>query len=132
LSILHWQLTYDYSVLKSGTGGQPLQPAQRFWQIKQLGMTSPDSASVPITCDNPKVISCAFSEHGAPVVHLVNNGAARTATASGLPASLKEMRVLVTDSHRGMQETGRVPVVRGTVQVPLDAMSLTSLSANLN
>jgi O-glycosyl hydrolase len=130
LSILHWQLTYDYSVLKGGTGGQPLQPAQRFWQIKQLGMTAPDSASVPITCDNPKIVSCAFTDHGASVVHLVNNGAARTATVSGLPASVKEMRVFVTDSRRGMQETGRVPVAQGTVQVPLDAMSFTSLAGN--
>ncbi len=130
LSILHWQLTYDYSVLKGGTGGQPLQPAQRFWQIKQLGMTAPDSASVPITCDNPKVISCAFVDHGRPVVHLVNNGAPRTATVSGLPAGVKEMRVFVTDSRRGMVETGRVPVAQGTVQLPLDAMSFTSLIGN--
>ena len=130
LSILHWQLTYDYSVLKGGTGGQPLQPAQRFWQIKQLGMTAADSIAVPITCDNPKVVSCAFTDHGASVVHLVNNGAARTATVSGLPASVKEMRVFVTDSHRGMKETGRVPVVKGAVQLPLDAMSFTSLTGN--
>ena len=128
LSILHWQLTYDYSVLKGGTGGQPLQPAQRFWQIKQLGMTSPDSASVPITSDNPKNISCAFADHGSVVVHLVNNGAARTATISGLPTGVKELRVLVTDNRRGMEETKRVPVVRGAVQLPLDAMSFTSLA----
>jgi hypothetical protein len=107
-----------------------LQPAQRFWQIKQLGMTAPDSASVAITCDNPKVSSCAFADHGTPVVHLVNNGAPRTATVSGLPAGVKEMRVFVTDSRRGMKETGRVPVAQGAVQLPLDAMSFTSLTGN--
>jgi hypothetical protein len=64
------------------------------------------------------------------VVHLVNNGARRTATVSGLPASLKEVRVFVTDSRRGMQDTGRVPVAQGTVEVPLDALSLTSLVGN--
>jgi hypothetical protein len=130
LSILHWQFTADYSVLTGGTSDQPLQPAQRFWQIKQLGMTAPDSTSVPITCNNTKVVSCAFTDHGVPVVHLVNNGAARTATVSGLPAGVKEMRVFVTDGRRGMQETGRVPVVQGTVQLPLDAMSFTSLAGN--
>jgi hypothetical protein len=128
LSILHWQLTADYSILTGGTGGQPLQPARRFWDIKQLGMTAADAASVPITCDNPKVVSCAFVDHGACVVHLVNNGAARTAIVSGLPADVKEMRVLVTDSRRGMQETGRVPVAQGMVQLPLDSMSFTSLT----
>ncbi len=129
LSILHWQLTADYSVLTGGRGGRPLQPAQRFWQIKQLGMTTADSSAVPITCDHPKVVSCAFTDHGVYVVHLVNNGAARTATVSGLPAGVKEVRVLVTDSRRGMQETGRVPVVQGTMQVPLDSMSFTTLAA---
>ena len=128
LSILHWQFTADYSILTGGNGGRPLQPAQRFWQIKQLGMTSPDSASVPITSDNPKIISCAFADHGSVVVHLVNNGAARTATISGLPTGVKELRVLVTDNRRGMEETKRVPVVRGAVQLPLDAMSFTSLA----
>jgi hypothetical protein len=130
LSILHWQFTADYSILTSGTGGRPLQPAQRFWEIKQLGMTAADSTAVPVTCDNPKVVSCAFADHGTYVVHLVNNGAARTATVSGLPAGVKEMRVFVTDSRRGMQETGRVPVVQGTVQLPLDGMSFTSLAGN--
>ncbi|MGO9110290.1 MAG: hypothetical protein ACLP9L_13780 [Thermoguttaceae bacterium] len=130
LSILHWQYTADYSILTGGRNGQPLQPAQRFWDIKQLGMTAPDSAAVPITCDNPKVISCAFADHGGYVVHLVNNGAARTATVSGLPAGVKEVRVIVTDSRRGMLETGRVPVVQGTVPVPLDSMSFTSLAGN--
>jgi hypothetical protein len=91
-------------------------------------MTSPDSASVPITSDNPKIISCAFADHGSVVVHLVNNGAARTATISGLPTGVKELRVLVTDNRRGMEETKRVPVVRGAVQLPLDAMSFTSLA----
>jgi O-glycosyl hydrolase len=127
LSILHWQFTADYSVLKGGGGGQPLGPAPRFWQIKQLGMTAPGAVSVPVTCDNPKVVSCAFADRGACVVHLVNNGAARSATVSGLPAAVKEVRVLVTDNRRGMEETGRVPVAQGRVRLPLDAMSFTSL-----
>ena len=130
LSILHWQLTADYSILTGGYGGQSLQPAQRFWDIKQLGMTTPDSTAMPITCDNPKVISCAFMDHGACVMDLVNNGAARTATVSGLPASSKEVRVCVTDTRRGMQDAGRMPVVQGTVQLPLDGMSFTSLVGN--
>jgi hypothetical protein len=127
LSILHWQLTADYSILTGGAGGQPLQPAQRFWQIKQLGIATPGSVAMAIACDNPKVISCAYANHGACVVHIVNNGAARTATVSGLPGNIREMRLFVTDTRRGMQETGRVPVVHGTVDLPVDAMSFTSL-----
>ena len=55
---------------------------------------------------------------------------ARTATASGLSAGVKEMRVFVTDSRRRMQETGRVHVVQSTVQLPLDSMSFTSVLGN--
>jgi hypothetical protein len=130
LSILHWQFTADYSILTGGTGGQPLQPAQRFWQIKQLGMTAADSKAVPITCDCPTVSACAFADHGACVVHLVNNGAARTATISGLPDAVKEMRVIVTDARRAMQEIARASVVQGKVELPLEAMSFTSLVGN--
>jgi hypothetical protein len=130
LSILRWQLTADYSILTGGNGGRPLQPAQRFWQIKQLGMTAPDSTALPINCDHPRAIPCASADLGACVVHLVNNGAERAATVSGLPASLKEVRVFVTDSRRGMQDTGRRPAVQGTVQLPLDGMSFTGLVGN--
>jgi O-glycosyl hydrolase len=130
LSILHWQLTSDYSILTGGTGGATLAPAQRFWDIKQLGMTAAGAKAVPVTCDNSNVVSCAFDDHGTCVVHLVNNGAARTATISGLPPGVKEMRIIVTDKSRGMQETRRVPVVEGKLEVPLDAMSFTSLAGN--
>ena len=130
LSILHWQLTSDYSILTGGAGDEPLQPTQRFWDIKQLGMTAPGAKAMPVTCDNSNVVSCAFDDHGTCVVHLVNNGAARTASISGLPPSAKEMRVFVTDKSRGMQETGRKPVVQGRVEVPLDTMSFTSLAGN--
>ena len=85
---------------------------------------------MPVTCDQPKVVACAFAGRGTCVVHLVNDGAARIATISGLLAGVKEMRVFVTDSQRGMQEAACVPVVQGTVQLPLDAMSFTSVAAN--
>src|SRR6202041_590240 len=88
LSILHWQLTSDYSILTGGIGGEPLAPAQRFWDIKQLGMTAAGAKALPVTCDNSNVVSCAFDDHGTCVVHLVNNGAARTATITGLPSGV--------------------------------------------
>ena len=46
LSIMQWQLTADYSIL-TGAGifntDGPLRPTQRFWNLKQLGMTTPGS-----------------------------------------------------------------------------------------
>ncbi|MBP7935959.1 MAG: hypothetical protein KA354_15035 [Phycisphaerae bacterium] len=128
-SILHWQLTADYSVLTGGLDGRPLEPTQRFWQLKQLGMTSVGAASVPMTCDRPGVVSCAFVDRGSYVVHLVNKGAARKAGISGFPRGMGAVRVYVTDGRRGMQESGRVPVVDGKVELSLDRMSLTSVVA---
>ncbi len=129
LSILQWQFTSDYSILTGGFNGQPLGPAQRFWQIKQLGMTAPGAKALPVDCDNTNVTVCAFDDHGACAVHLVNNGPARTATITGLPPGAKEVRVFVTDAHRGMQQTNNVPIVQGKIQLPLDAMSFTTLNA---
>ena len=49
-SIVQWQLTSDYSLLAGqgiyGIEG-PLQPTQRFWNLKQLGMVSPGSFVSP-------------------------------------------------------------------------------------
>lgn len=129
LSILQWQFTSDYSILTGGFNGQPIGPAQRFWQIKQLGMTAPGAKALTVNCDNTNVTACAFDDHGVCVVHLVNNGPARTATVTGLPPEVKEARVFVTDAHRGMQQTNNVPVAEGRVQLPLDAMSFTTLNA---
>jgi O-glycosyl hydrolase len=130
LSILQWQFTSDYGILTGGFEGKPFAPAQRFWQIKQLGMTAPGAKAIPVDCDNTNVTACAFDDHGACVVHLVNNGPACAATITGLPPEAKTARVFVTDAQRGMQETNSVPVAQGKIQLPLDAMSFTTLSAS--
>jgi hypothetical protein len=129
LSILEWQLTENYSILTGGTGGQPLQPAQRFWELKQLDATPKGSQALPISCDKPAVSPCAFMDpaSGTCTVHLVNTGATRAAVITGLPANIKEMRVYVTDGTRGMKEMDRVAVSSGVAQFTLDSMSYTTL-----
>jgi hypothetical protein len=128
-SILQWQLTENYSLLTGGRNGQPLEPAQRFWQIKQLDLTPAGSNALPITCDKAAIVPCAFADSvsGTLAVHLINNGASRTATVSGFPAAVKELRVYVTDAKRGMKEEARVPVSQGVASLTLDPMSYTTL-----
>jgi len=128
-SVLEWQLTYDYSVLTDARDDQPLAPTMRFWQLKQLGTTPAGSAWLPIATDQPFVSACAFgdAQKGSIAVHLVNNGARRAATISGLPASVKALKVFVTDGRRGMQETDRVAVTHGVAQITLDNEAMTSL-----
>ena len=145
-SIFQWQLTADYSLLASvragfkpaptGTGrdggggeNQPPQPTQRFWNLKQLGSTPAGAFYLPIACDGSAVACAAFGDiaNGVYAVHLVNNGATRPVTLTGLPANLKELRVYVTDGRRGMKESDRLPVADGTVQFTLDTASYTTL-----
>ncbi|MGH7494412.1 MAG: hypothetical protein ACREOO_18730 [bacterium] len=131
-SILQWQLTADYSLLAGGGifgNEEKLRPTQRFWNLKQLAATPAGSFALPISCDHPDVTSAAFGNiaNGDYAVHVVNNGATRPATLRGLPSSLQELRLFITDSERGMKESKRVPVVNGKAQFTLDAMSFTTL-----
>ncbi len=132
-SILEWQLTSDYSLLTGGpvdgSAGQ-LRPTQRFWNLKQLASTPEGAVHLPIKTDRPDVNAMAFGNitTGAYAVHVVNSGAARRAVLTGLPAGVTGLRMWVTDSQRGMEEQGRVPVSEGTAEFMLDDTSFTTLS----
>lgn len=131
-SILQWQLTSDYSPLAGGGifgDNGPLRPTQRYWNLKQLASTPPRSFMLPVQCAKPGLNCAALGNiaAGAYTVHIVNNGASRPATLTGLPPSVKEVRVLVTDSKRGMEEVGRIPVADGRAQFTLDPMTYTTL-----
>ncbi|MFL5582940.1 MAG: hypothetical protein ACJ8AO_21445 [Gemmatimonadaceae bacterium] len=132
LSILQWQLTSDYSVLAGGgLAGDTtaLRPTQRFWNLKQLASSPAGARHLPASCGHPLVWCAAVgAPAGAVAVHLVNDGAARAATITGLPAGVRSLRRWVTDERRGMTELARVPVRGGVARVTLDAASFTTLS----
>ena len=131
-SILQWQLTADYSLLAGGgifNDNGPLRPTQRFWNLKQLASTPPNVFYLPVKCDRPGLTCTAFGDiaGGNYAVHVVNTGAARPTTLTGLPAEVKQLRVWVTDGQRGMQEGARIPVADGKAQFTLDPTSYTTL-----
>ncbi len=132
-SILQWQLTSDYSLLAGGgvfgNDKEPLRPTQRFWNLKQLAATPAGAFALPISCDAPNITSAAFGNlaNGQYAVHLVNTGATRAATLTGLPANLKELRIYVTDGARGMEEGKRISAANGKAQFTLEAVSFTTL-----
>jgi len=130
-SILEWQLTSDYSIL-SGGGDRPLQPTQRFWNLKQLGSTPAGSVAMPVVYDRPGIACAAFGyvAKGIIAVHIVNDGATRPISLSGLPDSLKELRVYITDGQRGMKELDRIPLANGTAKFMLETASFTTLIGN--
>jgi hypothetical protein len=131
-SILQWQLTSDYSVLAGGGlfgDTTPLHPTERYWNLKQLTLTPPRSFHLPVTCGRAELTCAAFGDiaQDAYAVHIVNNGASRPATLSGLPAGVRQLRIYVTDERRGMAEGARVPVANGQARFTLDPMSYTTL-----
>jgi hypothetical protein len=133
-SILHWQLTADYSLVAGGGVSYfhddgPLKPTQRFWNVKQLASTPPNVFYLPAKCDRPGLTCTAFGDIASGVysVHVVNMGAARPTTITGLPAGVKQLRVWVTDGQRGMQEGARIAVAGGKAEFQLDATSYTTL-----
>ncbi len=131
-SILQWQLTADYSILAGGGvfgDKSPLRPTQRFWNLKQLTATPAGAFALPVRCDSPGISCAAFGDiaRGIYAIHIVNNGAARTAAITGLPADLKSFRAWVSDSGRGMQQGASIPVSEREAQLDLDAASFTTL-----
>jgi hypothetical protein len=131
-SILQWQLTADYSLLTGegiyGTEGR-LRPTQRFWNLKQLGMVPAGSFIYPCKCDNEEITCAAFGDvaDGNYAVHMVNNGASRSVTLTGLPEGVREFRVYVTDKKREMDEAKRVHVTNGSATITLEGFAFTSL-----
>lgn len=132
LSILQWQLTSDYSLLKGagiyGTQG-PLAPTRRFWNVKQLASTPKDAFSLPTVCDREEINCASFGNiaRGEYAVHLVNNGAAREASIKGIPEGVSAFDVFVTDENKGMEKVQEVSVVNGTIVVKLFPASFTTL-----
>ncbi|MCD8081348.1 MAG: hypothetical protein LUF04_13405 [Bacteroides sp.] len=107
----------------------PLRPTQRFWNLKQLASTPPRSFALPVTSDQEEVNAAAFGNpaRGEYAVHLVNNGAARQATLTGLPANVSELHVYVTNKQEGMAYYGTVEVREGKVEFELPAISFVTL-----
>ncbi|UOQ69122.1 hypothetical protein [Hymenobacter volaticus] len=131
-TILQWQLTADYSPMAGGGifgDNTPLRPTQRFWNLKQFASTPENVMALPITADRPDVAAAALgnNQKGTYVVHLVNNGATRRATLTGVPATVKKLRVYTTDQARAMQKGKPVKVKKGTAQFALEAGTYTTL-----
>ena len=135
LSILQWQLTSDYSILwGAGVYGSEgiLRPTQRFWNLKQLASTPEKSFALPFTCNKEEVNCAAFGNiaSGKYTVHMVNNGAARTATIKGLPSDVKEVKAYITNEKTGMEETKVIKTSSGGLSVELPPTSFISIYTN--
>jgi hypothetical protein len=132
ISILQWQLTSNYSLLEGGgikgdTGA--LRPTQRFWNMKQLAMTPPGLFAMPIATNRPNIAVAALGDNAKQqyAIHVVNNGAARQVSLTGLPEKLKTMHRYTTTQSTGIKEGPPVTVKNGQAQFTLEAQSYVTL-----
>jgi O-glycosyl hydrolase len=135
LSILQWQLTADYSPLSGGNifgKAGPLEPTQRFWNLKQLASTPAGLNYLPVSFAAAN-ISCAAlgnKKTGIYVFHITNNGAERKVDLRGIPASVKSFKIISTGSSLSMRQGSPVTVDKGRVQFTLPAGCYTTLTSN--
>ena len=132
MTILQWQLTADYSVLAGGGiygNDEPLRPTVRYWNLMQLANTPHGLHHMPIGSDHELVTSAALGDNdeGMYAIHLVNNGATREATISGLPDGVSELRIFTTNTETDMEEGTPVQVQDGRATFTLEATSFVSL-----
>jgi len=134
VSILQWQLTADYSPLSGGGifgDNSPLKPTQRFWNLKQLASVPKGLTAVGASSDNATVSVAALSNKSGNTfsIHFVNNGPQRVTNLSGLPASIKSLRAVITDQHHAIQEKTTVDVHDGKATFTLEALAYVTLSS---
>ena len=137
LSILQWQLTTDYSPLIGGGifgNNEPLHPGQRFWNLKQLASTPAHLYAMPVNGNNNNITCAALGDNdkGIYTLHLVNNGAKRQITLTGLPASLKVIRLYVTNEKSSMKEEHLIKVEGNEIIFKVKASSYYTLVGSIH
>ena len=130
-AILQWQLTENYSVLSTDANGE-LRPTQRFFNLKQFNLAPAGATWISTDSSDPRVLATGFAKNQNYTIHLVNNGATRPVTLTGLPAQINSMDVYVTDKDRGMKKIDSIKVTNGFAQFELDQQTLTTLTNAAN
>ena len=131
-SILQWQLTADYSPLAGGGifgDNSALHPTQRFWNLKQLSSTPKDLYAMPIQSTRTDVSAAALGNNstGIYTIHLVNNGADRQATITGIPDKVQKLKVFITNQEDSVKDAGEKKVSNGQLKLKLPARSFVTL-----
>jgi O-glycosyl hydrolase len=125
-ALIYWQFTDDYGLVRVGTGGA-LEPTGRFWLMKQfVNLTPPRSEAIGTSSDQPDVLLSGFLKGDSVVVHILNTGADREASVSGLPGG--SWRTVTTTESSGYQEGSmKGDEAGGPRTIHLPARSLTTL-----
>lgn len=103
VSLLFWQYTEDYGLVRVNAD-KTLEPTGRFFLMKQFAALTPHKCEVATaTSDQPDVFITAFTKGDNAVVHILNRGAERDATITGLPKG--PWKIVTTTETEGFKES---------------------------
>jgi O-glycosyl hydrolase len=137
---LYWEFTADYGLVnaQAGTNAEDVTFTQtpRFAFARHFcNLTPLRSDALATTSDNSNVLFTAFSrasktENGAKdySLHILNTGASRAASVSGLPGNLQTLRVVQTTELQSFMQMPPATVQGGTIELQLPAESMTTLT----
>lgn len=127
---MQWEFTSDYSIVnveKDAGGETKIVPTVRFWLVKHFcNLTPYHSEALTVACDHPKVLATAFAAGEQFALHVVNAGAAREVTVTGLPPG--DLHAVRTSETEGFRVLADVAVRGGQARVDLAERSLLTLS----
>ncbi len=133
---MQWEFTADYSIVavgKTPQGEETLTPTVRYSFVRHFcNLTPYHSEALATTSDNDKVLVTAFRGQGGErdklTVHVLNTGAAREATLTGLPDDIESLRAVVTGETDWFVDLEPVAVTGGAASLSLEPFSLLTLT----
>jgi O-glycosyl hydrolase len=133
---MQWEFTNDYGICrveKDAAGAETVVPTARFHFVSHFcNLTPPNADALTVSSDHDRVLFTAFAgeQDGRRVytLHLANVGPERSATVSGVPDEVGNLRTIVTDETRGFAELAPTTPKAGRLEVTLPALSLTTLT----
>ena len=118
-AIIYWQYTEDYGLVHVKADGT-IEPTARFYLMKQFATLTPTKSEVVASeSDQPDVFVSAFTKGDAVTVHILNRGAEREVTLSGLPQG--NWREVTTTEDKGFEEAA-LSAAPTTLKIPARSM----------
>jgi O-glycosyl hydrolase len=133
-AILLWEYTNDYSTVEQDKDKKALRPTLRFaLQRHWCQFIPPGSEGLATASDQPAVLAMAYRVPPTPTgagltVHLGNAQWGRPCVLTGIPAAVKELRVVRSTQGELFKQLPPVAVKDGQVNLDLPSESLTTLT----
>ncbi|MCX6343668.1 MAG: hypothetical protein NT018_01175 [Armatimonadetes bacterium] len=129
-AVIHWEYTPDFRLLdKDPADPKKLVPnfrcaLQKHW----LTFVVPNSKALKTDTDQPAVLFTAFQTGKNYTLQISNNGPARKANLTGLPANLKRLNKVTSELSNLFKQGEAIQIKDGKATIDLPAESFTTLT----